>query len=134
MAAKKYTMSDDGKDFLNNYMKPGMEDLVPEEIEYDEDWVSDTIEGSSRTGNSDEYANAEQTEVNKNVNKKRKAKKFHKAKETAYRKSRVPVTDGTGENSGSGIHIKESDTKESKVLNEEFNKIQHLMNYDRKTQ
>jgi hypothetical protein len=134
MKAKKYTMSDDGNDFLNSYMRPGMEDLVPEEIEYDEDWVSDSIEGSSRTGNNPEWANAEETDLGKKINKKRKDKKFHKAKETAYRKTRVPVSDGTGENSGSGIHIKESDTKESKVLNEEFNKIQHLMNYDRKTQ
>lgn len=134
MKAKKYTMSDDGNEFLNSYMRPGMEDLVPEEIEYDEDWVSDSIEGSSRTGNNPEWANAEETDLGKKINKKRKDKKFHKAKETAYRKTRVPVSDGTGENSGSGIHIKESDTKESKVLNEEFNKIQHLMNYDRKTQ
>ena len=134
MKAKKYTMSDDGNDFLNSYMRPGMEDLVPEEIEYDEDWVSDSIEGSARTGNSPKYANAEETDLGKKINKKRKDKKFHKAKETAYRKTRVPVSDGTGENSGSGIHIKESDEKKTKVLNEEFNKIQKLMNYNRKTQ
>lgn len=134
MKAKKYTMSDDGNEFLNSYMRPGMEDLVPEEIEYDEEWVSDSIEGSSRTGNNPEWANAEETDLGKKINKKRKDKKFHKAKETAYRKTRVPVSDGTGENSGSGIHIKESETKQGKVLNEEFNKIQHLMSYSRKTQ
>jgi hypothetical protein len=135
MKAKKYTMSDDGNEFLDSYMRPGMEDLVPEEIEYDEDWVSDGIEGSSRTGNNPEWANAEETELGKKINKKRKDKKYHKAKETAYRKTKVPVGDGTGENSGSGLHIKlESDTKEGKILNEEFNKIQHLMNYNRKTQ
>ena len=135
MKANKYTMSDDGNDFLNSYMRPGMEDLVPEEIEYDEDWVSDSIEGSARTGNSPKYANAEETDLGKNINKKRKDKKFHKAKETAYRKTRVPVSDGTGENSGSGIHIKvESTNKQTKVLNEEFDKIKNLMNYNRKTQ
>jgi hypothetical protein len=135
MSAKKYTMSDDGNEFLDSYMRPGMEDLVPEEIEYDEDWVSDSIEGSSRTGNNPEWANAEETDLGKKINKKRKDKKFHKAKETAYRKTKVPVGDGTGENSGSGLHIKlESETKEGRVLNEEFGKIQHLMNYDRKTQ
>lgn len=135
MKANKYTMSDDGNEFLNSYMRPGMEDLVPEEIEYDEDWVSDSIEGSSRTGNNSEWANAEETDLGKNINKKRKDKKFHKAKETAYRKTKVPVSDGTGENSGSGLSIKlESTGKESKILNEEFNKIKNLMNYDRKTQ
>ena len=135
MKANKYTMSDDGNEFLNSYMRPGMEDLVPEEIEYDEDWVSDSIEGSSRTGNNPEWANAEETDLGKNINKKRKDKKFHKAKETAYRKTKVPVSDGTGENSGSGLNIKlESTGKEGKILNEEFNKIKNLMNYDRKTQ
>ena len=135
MKANKYTMSDDGNEFLNSYMRPGMEDLVPEEIEYDEDWVSDNIEGSSKTGNNPEWANAEETDLGKNINKKRKDKKFHKAKETAYRKTKVPVSDGTGENSGSGLNIKlESTGKEGKILNEEFNKIKNLMNYDRKTQ
>jgi hypothetical protein len=136
MAAKKYTMSDDGKDFLDNFMRPGMEDLVPEEIEYDEDWVEDNIKGSSRTANNPEWANAEETELGEKLVKKLKAKKFHKAKELAYRKSKQPVTDGTGENSGSGVNLKlESlDEKEKTKLNEEFERMKGLIGYDRKTQ
>ena len=135
MSKKAYVMSDGGKEFLDDYMSPGLEDFVPEEIEYDENWVSDNIKGSSRTGNNPEWANGEETELGKKLVKKQKAKKFHKAKETAYRKSKQPVTDGTGENSGNGINIKvESNSKEGKILNEEFSKIQHLMVYDRKTQ
>ena len=135
MAAKKYTMSDDGKDFIDDFMSPGMEDLVPDEILYDEKWVEDNIKGSSRTGNDSKYANAEETDLGDSIVKKLKAKKYHKAKEMAYRKSKQPVTDGTGENAGSGTNIKlESNSKEGKILNEEFSKIQHLMGYDRKTQ
>jgi hypothetical protein len=135
MQAKKYTMSDDGKDFIDDFMSPGMEDLVPDEIQYDEKWVEDNIKGSSRTGNDSKYANAEETDLGDNIVKKLKAKKFHKAKEMAYRKSKQPVTDGTGENAGTATNIKlESNTKEGKILNEEFSKIQHLMGYDRKTQ
>ena len=135
MAAKKYTMSDDGKDFIDDFMSPGMEDLVPDEIQYDEKWVEDNIKGSSRTGNDSKYANAEETDLGGNIVKKLKAKKYHKAKEQAYRKSKQPVTDGTGENAGSATNIKlESNSKEGKMLNEEFSKIQHLMGYDRKTQ
>ena len=135
MAAKKYTMSDDGKDFIDDFMSPGMEDLVPDEIQYDEKWVEDNIKGSSRTGNDSKYANAEETDLGDKLVKKLKAKKYHKAKELAYRKSKQPVTDGTGENAGSATNIKlESNNKEGKVLNEEFSKIQHLMGYDRKTQ
>jgi hypothetical protein len=135
MQAKKYTMSKDGKDFIDDFMSPGMEDLVPDEIQYDEKWVEDNIKGSSRTGNDSKYANAEETDLGDNIVKKLKAKKFHKAKEMAYRKSKQPVTDGTGENAGTATNIKlESNTKEGKILNEEFSKIQHLMGYDRKTQ
>jgi hypothetical protein len=136
MSKKAYVMSDDGKEFLDDYMRPGMEDLVPEEITYDEDWVSDNIKGSSRTGNNPKWANAEETDLGEKISKKQKAKKFHKAKETAYRKSKQPVTDGTGENSGSGVNIKlESvDNKKTEKLNEEFNRMKSLIGYNQKTQ
>ena len=136
MKTKKYTMSDDGREFLDDFMHPGMEDLVPDEIQYDVDWTSDNIKGSSRTGNNPEWANAEETGLGEKLTKKMKDKKYNKAKMAAYRKSKQPVTDGTGENSGSGINIKlESlnDNKE-KVLMEEFSKMKKLITYDRKTQ
>jgi hypothetical protein len=125
-----------GKEFLDDYMSPGLEDFVPEEIEYDQNWVSDNIKGSSRTGNNPKWANAEETDLGEKLVKKQKAKKFHKAKETAYRKSKQPVTDGTGENSGSGVNIKlESvDNKKTEKLNEEFNRMKSLIGYNQKTQ
>jgi hypothetical protein len=136
MSKKAYVMSDGGKEFLDDYMSPGMEDLVPEEITYDEDWVKDNIKGSSRTGNNPEWANAEETDLGEKLVKKQKAKKFHKAKETAYRKSKQPVTDGTGENSGSGVNIKLESVvdKKTEKLNEEFNRMKSLIGYSQKTQ
>ena len=136
MSKKAYVMSDGGKEFLEDYMSPGMEDLVPEEITYDEDWVSDNIKGSSRTGNNPKWANAEETKVGEKLVKKQKAKKFHKAKETAYRKSKQPITDGTRENSASGVHIKLEtlDDKKTEKLNEEFNRMKSLIGYNQKTQ
>lgn len=135
MSKKAYVMSDGGKEFLDDYMRPGMEDFVPEEIEYDENWVKDNIKGSARTGNNPEWANAEETGLGEKLVKKQKAKKFHKAKETAYRKSKQPVTDGTGENSGSGVNIKlESVDKKTEKLNEEFNRMKSLIGYNQKTQ
>jgi hypothetical protein len=136
MKAKKYTMSDEGKEFLDDYMRPGMENLVPDEIEYDEKWVGDNIKGSSRTGNNPKWANAEETDLGEKLTKKMKDKKYNKAKMAAYRKSKQPVTDGTGENSGSGVNIKvesDLDRKRNLVL-EEFSKIQKLINYDKRTQ
>ena len=136
MNTNKYTMSDDGKDFLDDYMRPGMESLVPDEIEYNVDWTSDNIKGSSRTGNNPKWANAEETELGEKLVKKMKDKKYHKAKMAAYRKSKQPVTDGTGENSGSGVNIKleSSEKRKENVLYEEFSKMKNLISYDRKTQ
>ena len=117
-------------------MRPGMEDLVPEEITYDEDWVNDNIEGSSRTGNNPEWANAVKTDLGEKLAQKLKDKKFRKAKEMAYRKSKQPVTDGTGENSGNGVNIKLESVvdKKTEKLNEEFNRMKSLMGYNHKTQ
>lgn len=136
MKSHKYTMSDEGKDFIDSYMHPGMEDLVPDQIEYDVDWTSDNIKGSSRTGNNPKWANAEETDLGEKLVKKMKDKKFYNAKMAAYRKSKQPVTDGTGDNSGSRLKIKLENLEErkEKVLTEEFSKIKGLISYNRKTQ
>jgi hypothetical protein len=136
MKAKKYTMSDDGKDFLDDFMKPGMENLDYDEIHPDEEWMKDNIEGSSRTGNNPKWGNAVETELGEKINKKRKDNKYAKAKRQAYRKSKQPVTDGVGENAGQGTNIKLESTedKKTKKLNEEFDRMKKLMGYQDKTQ
>jgi hypothetical protein len=116
-------------------MRPGMENLSYDEIQPEEEWMKDTIEGSSKTGNNPKWANAEETEVNEKINKKRKKNKLAKIKQAAYRKSKQPITDGAGDSSGKGLDIKvESITKQEKILNEEFERMKGLISYDRKTQ
>ena len=136
MAAKKYTMSDAGKEFVNDFVQTGQADIAYQEIHPDDTWMKDTIEGSSRTGNSPDYANAVKTDVNSRQNKKREEGKLNRAKSLAYNKAPQPVMDKTGEDTGKGINIKlESMNDKTKTqLNEEFNKINSLMNYNRKTQ
>lgn len=135
MKTKKYTMSDDGKEFLDDYMHPGMENLVPDEIQYDEKWVKDNIEGSSKTGNNPKWANAEETELGEKISKKMKEKKYNKAKMAAYRKSKQPITDGPGEMSGGGVDIKlENVESKNNQLSEEFDRMKKLISYDRVTQ
>jgi hypothetical protein len=56
-------MSDDGKEFLDDFMRPGMENLDYDEIHPNEDWMEGNIEGSSKTGNNPKWANAEETEL-----------------------------------------------------------------------
>jgi hypothetical protein len=136
MNTKKYTMSKDGEEFVDNFLRPGQENLEYDEIEPNEEWMKGNIEGSSKTGNNSEWANAEETGLGEKINKKRKENKFAKLRRQAYNKAPQPtVSDKTGEESGKGVNIKlESTDKQTKVLNEEFTKIQHLMGYSRKTQ
>ena len=135
METKKYTMSKDGDEFIDDYLRPSNLNLEYDAIEPNEEWMKDNIEGSSKTGNNPEWANAEETDLGKKLNKRRKENKFAKLRRQAYNKAPQPVTDKTGEEYGNGINIKlESTEKETKVLNEEFTKIQHLMGYSRKTQ
>ena len=132
-----YEVSKDGDEFLDDYMRPGMENLDYDEIHPNEDWMKDNIEGSSRTGNNPEWSNAEETELGAKLNKKRKENKYAKAKRMAANKSPQPVvTDKPGQESGKGIDIKvESiESKTDKKLNEEFEKMKSLISYDRKTQ
>jgi hypothetical protein len=137
MKKMAYEVSKDGEEFLNNYMRPGMENLDYDEIQPNEDWMKDTIEGSARTGNNPEWANAEETDLGKKINKKRKENKYAKAKRAAYNKSPQPVvSDKPGQESGKGLDIKLESTepKTSVKLNEEFEKMKSLISYDRKTQ
>jgi hypothetical protein len=137
MKKMAYEVSKDGEEFLDGYMRPGMENLDYDEMHPNEDWMKDNIEGSSRTGNNPEWANAEETELGAKLNKKRKENKYAKAKRAAYNKSPQPViSDKPGQESGKGLDIKveSTESKTDKKLNEEFEKMKSLISYDRKTQ
>jgi hypothetical protein len=137
MKKKAYEVSKDGEEFLDNYMRPGMENLDYDEIHPNDEWMKNNIEGSSKTGNNPKWANAEETELGAKINKKRKENKLAKAKRAAYNKSAQPVvTDKPGQESGKGLDIKVESIESKKTikLNEEFEKMKSLISYDRKTQ
>jgi hypothetical protein len=138
MDKKAYEVSTDGDEFIDDYLRPGMQTLDYDEMHPNEEWMDDIIQGSSRTGNSQEWGNAEKTEVNKNLNKTRKKGAYNKAKRKAYNKAPQPViSDKPGQESGKGLHLdmKESiNEKETLKLNEEFDRMKQLMGYSQKTQ
>ena len=135
MKKKAYVMSDDGKEFIDDFMSPGMENLDYDQIEPNEEQITNNIEGASKTGNNSEWANSVETGVNKKVNDKRKANKFAKARAMAYQKAKQPISDSTGEDTGKGVNIKlESEDKKTKQINEEFDRMKSLIGYSRKTQ
>ena len=140
MDKKAYVPSDAVQDYTDNFTAAALENLDYDGINPDEDWVSDNVKGSSRTGNNPEWANAVETPVNTKRDKIRKDNLLAKLKRKAYNKSAQPViSDKTGQDAGDKIMMKlESKTVNEKEQNglimEEFSKIMHLMNYTKKTQ
>jgi hypothetical protein len=136
MKKTAYELSDDGNEFIDDYLRPGMQTLDYDEMHPNEEWMDNNIEGSSKTGNNSEWANAVETDENKKLNKTRKKGAYNKAKRAAYNKAPQPViSDKPGQESGTGLHLKtESTDKKQKQINEEFNRMKSLIGYDRKTQ
>ena len=137
MSKKAYVASGAIEDYIDNFTAAGLENLDYDEIHPDEDWVTDNVVGSSRTGNNPEWANAVETPNNEKRNKIRKDNLLAKIKRKAYNKAPQPVvTDKSGENAGDKIMAKlESiDEKKKQKINEDYKRIMSLMSYKKNTQ
>ena len=137
MDKKAYVASGAIEDYIDNFTAAGLENLDYDEIHPDEDWVTDNVVGSSRTGNNPEWANAVETPNNKKRNEIRKNNLLGKLKRKAYKKSPQPtVSDKSGENEGDKIMAKlESiDEKKKQKINEDYTRIMDLMSYKKNTQ
>jgi len=124
-------------EYLENLGKgPGMENLIYDEVDPNEDWMKDTIEGSSRTGNNPKWANAVETDVNEKMNTKRKNNYYGAEKKRAYQKSQdVNIVKNADKRPDFVRKMKgESIEKNNSALNEEFNKMKNLINYNKITQ
>ena len=137
MSKKAYIPSGAVEDYIDNFTAAGLENLEYDEIHPNEDWVTDNVVGSSRTGNNPEWANAVETPTNEKRNKIRKDNLLGKIKRKAYNKAVQPtVTDKSGEDEGDKIMAKlESiDEKKKQKINEDFTRIMDLMSYKKNTQ
>ena len=140
MDKKAYKASDAVDEYVETFAYGGgMLDLDPDEIGYNEDWLEKTIEGSAMTGNSPEYANADDTGLGKKLNKRRKENLYNKEKrQGSYNRVKQPV-DVAGENTKSGKlnkmfkNLGESEEKEE-IISEEMIRMKELLSYNKKTQ
>jgi hypothetical protein len=136
---KAYKASDAVEEYIENFAyAPGMENLQYDEIAPNEKWLEKTIEGDSTTGNNPKWANAVDTGLGKKINAKRKKNLYGQEKNRSYNRVKQPV-DVAGESKGSKSLDKmfkklNTESKDAVKLNEEFNKISNLINYDTKTQ
>jgi hypothetical protein len=137
MSKKAYIHSGAVQDYVDNFTAAALENLDYDGISPNEDWVTDNIEGSSRTGNNPEWANTGKSDVNKKRNKIRKDNMLAKLKRKAYNKAPQPaVLDKTGEDEGDKVisKLESIDPKKSKMISEEFERMKSLIGYNQKTQ
>ena len=140
MDKKAYKASDAVDEYIDTFAYGGgMLDLDPDEIGYNEDWLEKTIEGSAMTGNSPEYANADDTGLGKKLNKRRKENLYNKEKrQNSYKRFNQPV-DVAGENTKSGKlnkmfkNLGESEEKKE-ILSEDMQRIKDMIGYNKKSQ
>ena len=136
MKKMAYIPSDDVAEYITNFTAASLENIDYDGIHPNEDWVTDNVVGSSRTGNNPEWANAVETPNNKLRNKIRKDNLLAKIKRKAYNKSPQPiVNDSTGSDNDkpSKIMMKLESESERKVIGD-IEKMKTLITYGKKTQ
>ena len=137
MDKKAYIPSDAVKDYIDNFTAAGLENLDYDEIQPNEDWVSDNVKGSSRTGNNPKWANTGKSDVNDKRNEIRKNNLLAKVKRKAYNKSAQPVVQDTQDGDKANkilMKLESTDEKTTQKLNEEFDRMKQLLGYSQKTQ
>jgi hypothetical protein len=137
MSKKAYVPSSAVQDYVDAFSSAGQENLDYDEIKPNDEWLDKNIEGSSETGNNPDWANAVDTGVNQKRNKIRKDNLLAKAKRKAYNKAPQPaVIDKPGEDEGDKVlnQLESVKPTNSKKLNEEFDKMKKLIEYNIKTQ
>jgi hypothetical protein len=139
MAKKAYTPSGAVEEYIENFAySPGMENLQYDEIKPNDEWLEKNIEGSSMTGNG-KGGNAIDTGLGKKINAKRKKNLYGVEKNRSYNRVKQPI-DNAGETKGADTLDKmfkklgESEDKKTKLINEEMEKMKHLLGYKKKTQ
>jgi len=140
MAKKAYQADADVEEYIEDFAYGGgMENLDYDEIKPNEEWMEKTLEGSSKTGNSSEYANAVETELGKKINAKRKKNMFSNEKKNSYKRVDQP-TSGSNKNKVEKdsdklfAKLESTEDKSHKLVVEQIDKMKKLFSYNEKTQ
>ena len=140
MDKKAYQADSDVEEYIEDFAYGGgMENLDYDEIKPNEEWMEKTLEGSSKTGNSSEYANAVETELGKKINAKRKKNMFSNEKKNSYKRVDQP-TSGSNKNKVEKdsdklfAKLESTEDKSHKLVVEQIDKMKKLFSYNEKTQ
>lgn len=103
----------------------GMENLEYDQIKPNDEWLDLNLVGSSKTGNNPEWANSVETEVNKEVKKRKDKNVLNKLKKQSYKRVPQPIE-------------KEKESKTKKFadieVNENIKRMKNLISHNYKTQ
>jgi hypothetical protein len=136
MEKMAYKASNAVEEYIENFTAAGLENVDYDEIHPDEDWVTDNIVGSSRTGNNPDWGNAVETPNNKKRNEIRKNNLLGKLKKKAYNKADQPIsrdTSGNKVDKDSKIMLK-LESKENAQVISEITRMKNILTYTQKTQ
>jgi len=151
MDKKAYVPSDAVDEYVDAFSHPGMTNLIPDEIHFDDELISRYLKGDSKSGNSSKYANSVETELGEKMMKNYKNNYYgQEQKKASYKRYPQPV-DISGEKSGAkglGLKAKKGKKTSSDILsklesiedsnksslNEEFNRMNNILFYNKKTQ
>lgn len=155
---KKYTPSDAVDEYIDAFAYPGMTNLVYDEIKPDEERIEKYIKGHKTTGNAEvdedgkAYGNVVPSKVGEKFMKNYKDNLYGAEQmDDSYKRQPQDVLDVSGEKTQKGglqklrnknankakevlNNVDENKKSENPVLNEEFNKMKHLISYNKKTQ
>jgi hypothetical protein len=140
MDKKAYVADGDVEEYIEEFSYGGgMENLDYDEIKPNEEWMSQNIEGSSKTGNSGEYANAVETDLGKKINAKRKKNMFSQEKKNSYKKADQPTksSEASKEQKASDklfTKLESTEDKKHMIVMEQIQKMKNLFSYNQRTQ
>jgi|688.fasta_scaffold04946_22 hypothetical protein len=141
MDKKTYKATKEVDEYIENFAGAGLENLAYDEIHPNETKMDEYLEGSSTAGNNPKWANAVETDVNKRRNKVRKRNLLSiLKKKEGYNRQAQPVydykKDSEEEKDVARIFqaLESTENKKEKLINEEIEKMNHLLGYNKKTQ
>jgi hypothetical protein len=141
MKKKTYKATPEVEEYIENFSAAGQENLVFDEIHPNEEKMNEYMEGSSMAGNNPEWANAVETDVNKKRNKVRKRNLLGiLKKKESYNRQPQPVYDSKKDNEDEKDvarifqALESKEEKKEKLINEDIQKMNRILGYNKKTQ
>lgn len=146
MKKKAYIPSDAVDEYVKDFAYPGQTNLTFDEIKPNDEWIEMNLKGDSKTGNSQKYANAVETEVGERFYKNYEENPYGAEQKNASYKRQTQPVDNAGETKGAKTYkqskgqkaldklSEDVKTEGKQFLNEEMERMKSLLSYKKNTQ